>query len=100
MHMILPGEPVGAEAALRLGLVSEVAPDADARALEIAKLIARHSSKALGLAKDAVCASEELSLSAGLERKNINIALAFTTRDQKEGLAAFLEKRAPKFKDE
>lgn len=100
MQMILTGESVSAIAAQKLGLASEVVEDAELRALEIAELIARHSSKALGLAKDAVRASEELSLSAGLERERRNIALAFTTKDQKEGLAAFFEKRAPKFEDE
>lgn len=100
MRMILTGRPVNAAAALRLGLAAEVAPDAEARALEVAAQIARHSARALGLAKDAVRASEELPLSAGLERERRNIALAFTTRDQKEGLAAFFEKREPGFNDE
>ncbi len=100
MQMILTGEPLDATSALRLGLVSELAEDAETRALEVAALMARHSSKALGLAKDAVLAAEELPLSAGLERERRNIALAFTTRDQKEGLNAFFEKRAAEFTDE
>lgn len=100
MQMILTGQPIKAAAALRLGLVAEVAPDAEARALEVAAQIARHSARALALAKDAVRASEELPLSAGLLRERQNIALAFTTRDQKEGLAAFFEKREPDFNDE
>lgn len=100
MRMILTGRPVKAAAALRLGLAAEVAPDAEARALELAAQIARHSARALGLAKDAVRASEELPLSAGLERERRNIALAFTSRDQQEGLAAFFEKREPDFNDE
>ncbi len=102
MRMILTGEPVDAGEALRLGLAAEVTPDGrcEARAIEIAALIARHSAKALGLAKDAVRAADELPLSAGLERERRNIALAFTTRDQKEGMAAFFEKRAPDFQDD
>ncbi len=102
MKMILTGEPVDADEALRLGLVAEVTPDGDceARAVALATLIARHSGKALGFAKDAVRASDELPLSAGLERERRNIALAFTTRDQKEGMAAFFEKRPPQFRDE
>lgn len=100
MRMILTGRPVNAGAALRLGLAAEVAPNAEARALELAAQIARHSARALGLAKDAVRASEELPLSAGLERERQNIALAFTSRDQQEGLAAFFEKREPVFNDE
>jgi len=102
MQMILTGEPIDATAALSLGLVSEVVAQdqCENRAREIAELIARHSAKALGLAKDAVRAADELPLSAGLERERRNIALAFTTRDQKEGLAAFFEKRSPDFWDE
>ena len=100
MQMILTGQPIKAAEALRLGLVAEVAADAEARALEVATQIARHSARALALAKDAVRASEELPLSAGLDRERQNIALAFTTRDQKEGLAAFFEKREPDFNDE
>ena len=101
MQLILTGEPVDAQTALALGLVSEVVAhdQCDARAREIADLIARHSGKALGLAKDAVKASDELPLSMGLEHERRNIALAFMTRDQKEGLTAFLEKRAPEFED-
>lgn len=100
MQMILTGEPLDAASALRLGLVNELAENAEERALEVARLMARHSSKALGLAKDAVLAAEELPLSAGLERERRNIALAFTTRDQKEGLNAFFEKRAAEFTDD
>lgn len=102
MKMILTGETVGAEEALKLGLVGEVVDDGtcEARAIEIARLIARYSSRALALAKDSVRAAQELPLSAGLERERRNIALAFTTRDQKEGLAAFFEKRAANFIDE
>ncbi len=100
MQMVLTGESVDACVAKDLGLVAEVVDDVEPRALEIAGLIARHSSLALGLAKDAIRATEELPLSAGLERERRNIALAFTTRDQKEGLAAFFEKRAANFRDE
>lgn len=102
MQMILTGEPVDAAQALRLGLVGEVVPagSSEARATEIAELIARHSGKALGFAKDAVLAADEHSLSAGLDTERRNIALAFTTKDQKEGLNAFLEKRMPRFVDE
>ncbi|MDA4845878.1 enoyl-CoA hydratase-related protein [Hoeflea poritis] len=102
MQMILTGETVDAQQALKLGLAAEVvaAENSEDRALEIASLIARHSLKALGFAKDAVRASDELSLSAGLERERRNIALAFTTKDQSEGMSAFFEKRQPEFKDE
>ena len=102
MKMILTGEPIDAQSALSLGLVSEVVPhgECETRAQEIAELIARHSAKALSFAKDSVKAADELPLSLGLERERRNIALAFTTKDQNEGLTAFFEKRTPIFKDE
>ena len=102
MQMILTGEPVDAQTAYSYGLISEVVSpgQAESRALKIAQLIAHHSAKALGYAKEAVRFSQELPLATGLEMERRNIALAFTTQDQKEGLSAFFEKRKPEFKDQ
>ena len=102
MKMILTGESVDADTALSLGLVSEVIDHKryDSRAKEVAQLIACHSGKALGYAKDAVTSAYELPLSSGLKRERQNIKSAFLSNDQKEGLAAFFEKRKPNFKDE
>jgi len=100
MQMMLTGQPIDAATALRAGLVSEVAGDdaAVARALEIASVIAGKAPTAAGLVKQAVAAAHETTLSAGLQAERQAIRLAFTTRDQKEGMAAFLEKRAPRFR--
>lgn len=99
MKMILSGEPIDAQEALRFGLVAEVVEPADCvpRAVDLATKIASWSPVALRLAKDAVLASYETGLVEGLRTERRNIALAFTTHDQKEGMAAFFEKRAPKF---
>ena len=99
MKMILTGEPIDAAEALRARLVAEVTDIETClpRALEIAASIARHSAAALRLAKDAVLATYEVSLAQGLRTERRNIALAFTTEDQKEGMAAFFEKRPPRF---
>jgi enoyl-CoA hydratase len=99
MKMILSGEPIGADEALRAGLVAEVVANGSclARALEIAAQIAGMSPFALRLAKDAVLATYETGLSEGLRTERRNIALAFSSADQKEGMAAFFEKRAPQF---
>jgi enoyl-CoA hydratase len=101
MKMILSGEAISAEEAFRVGLAAEVVPTGTCvdRAIELAGQIARHSSKALGLAKDAVLAAQESFLTQGLAIERRNIAHAFTTNDQKEGLAAFFEKRPAKFTD-
>ena len=99
MKMILSGEPISAQEAFRVGLASEVVAQGACleRALELAEQIAWHSPKALSLAKDAVLSAQECSLTQGLAIERRNIAFAFTTNDQKEGLAAFFEKRKPRF---
>lgn len=100
MKMILTGDPITAQEAHRVGLVAEVVDGADCvgRALELAETIARHSPVALRLAKDAVLASYETFLGEGLKTERRNIAHAFLTEDQKEGMAAFFEKRPAHFK--
>ncbi len=99
MKMILTGDPIDAAEALRAGLVAEVTPNVRClpRAIEIAATIASHSDPALRLAKDAVLVAYETTLAEGLRTERRNIALAFTTDDQKEGMAAFFDKRPPSF---
>jgi enoyl-CoA hydratase/carnithine racemase len=99
MLMALTGEPIDATIALRAGLVAEVVADKQAvpRALEIARAIASKSPIAARLAKEAILAANETMLSAGLAAERQAIRHAFTTHDQREGMAAFLEKRAPHY---
>jgi enoyl-CoA hydratase len=99
MKMILTGEPISAREAQQAGLVAEVLP-AEAvvdRALALAALIATRAPVAARLAKEAVLAAYETTLSAGLDTERRAIRLAFTTEDQKEGMAAFAEKRPARF---
>ena len=100
MRLILTAELIIAEEAARLGLVDIVTEDADLsnRTLEIAKAMAAHSSLTLRLAKSAIRASEEMPLNAGLAFERELFITAFGSDDKKEGVAAFLEKRVPKFK--
>jgi enoyl-CoA hydratase len=67
------------------------------RGLALAKVIADRAPIAARLAKEAVLAAYETTLTAGLDVERRAIRLAFTTEDQKEGMAAFVEKRAPVF---
>ncbi len=99
MLMTLTGEPIDAATALRAGLVAEVVADkqAVARALAIARTIATKSPFAARLAKETVLAANETTLSAGLAIERQAIRHAFTTQDQREGMAAFLEKRPPRY---
>jgi enoyl-CoA hydratase len=100
MEMILTGEPIDAREAHRLGLVARVVPNEllveDAMAL--AARIASKSPLALRLAKEAVNAAYEMSLTDALAHERRLFYLLFASEDQKEGMAAFLEKRAPDFK--
>ena len=68
------------------------------RALELAQRIARRPPIAARLAKQAVLAAEETTLSAGLEQERRLYELAMATEDRIEGMDAFLEKRKPEFK--
>ena len=100
MEMVLTGEPMGATEAHDRGLVARVVPDElvveDAMAL--AAQIATKSPIALRLAKEAVNAAYEMSLTDALAHERRLFYLLFATEDQKEGMAAFLEKRTPDFR--
>ncbi len=101
MQMILSGEPIDAAAALRAGLVSEVVPPELLldRAIEIATRIAGHSLIALRAAKRAVLHSTESSLGAGLDFEREALRKPFASEDRREGMAAFLERRPPVFRN-
>ncbi len=100
MLMILTGESISAQAALQAGLVAEVTENgkAQARALEIAEIIARKPPRSAELAKAAVLAAYQTALDTGLEFERQAIRHAFTTMDQKEGMSAFFEKRPPNYR--
>jgi enoyl-CoA hydratase len=100
MEMILTGEPIDAREAHRLGLVARVVPDEllVEDALALAAKIATKSPLALRLAKEAVNAAYEMSLTDALAHERRLFYLLFASDDQKEGMAAFLEKRDPDFK--
>ncbi|MDP6786963.1 MAG: enoyl-CoA hydratase-related protein [Rhodospirillales bacterium] len=99
MKMVLSGEMIDAAEAKAIGLVAEVAAAGKTvgRALDLAAVIAEKSPIALRLAKEAVLTAFETPLSAGLEFERRNLALAFDSDDQKEGMRAFVEKRKPRF---
>ncbi len=71
----------------------------EAEALKTAKAIAEHSLPALLLAKEAINRVAESSLAEGLLFERRAFQSLFATHDQKEGMAAFVEKRPPKFEN-
>jgi enoyl-CoA hydratase len=99
MRMILTGEPITAREAERAGLVAMVTQDelCVEDSLALAATIAAKSPIALRLAKEAVNAAYEMSLTDALAHERRLFYLLFASDDQKEGMAAFLEKRNPDF---
>ncbi len=97
--LLYTGDFVRADEALRIGLVDEVVPvdGLAARAKELAEAIARKSPVALALIKQAVRASARTPLDEGLQQEVTLFSLAFASEDKKEGVDAFLNKRAPNF---
>jgi enoyl-CoA hydratase len=99
MEMILTGEPISAREALQAGLINRVVPVERYldEARQLAQVIAERPPVAVRLARQAVRHGLETSLREGLEVERRNFTLLFDTADQKEGMAAFLEKRPPQF---
>lgn len=100
MEMVLTGNFITADEALKAGLVNKVVP-VDLyleEAVELAKKCAAMSPIAAQLAKESVLHAFETGLSDGLLFERKNFYALFSTEDQKEGMNAFVEKRAPNFK--
>ncbi|MEM1020198.1 MAG: enoyl-CoA hydratase [Sphingomonadales bacterium] len=101
MDMILTGRVMNAQEAFDAGLVSRIFPTEDLveEAVKVAKTIANLSRPSVFLAKEAVNRSQEVSLSEGVLFERRTFHSLFGTEDQKEGMAAFIEKRHAEFKD-
>jgi 2-(1,2-epoxy-1,2-dihydrophenyl)acetyl-CoA isomerase len=98
-ELALLNEPVGAADALRLGLVGRVVPAADlaTEARAVAERLAASAPRAVELTKLALNAAWDRDLDAALEHEADLQDAAGRTRDHAEGMAAFLEKRPPRF---
>ena len=100
MEMCLTGRFMDAEEAERSGLVARVVPAERLLedALETAKTIASYSLPVVMMIKECVNRAYESPLNEGLLFERRTFHSSFALEDQKEGMAAFLEKRAPQFK--
>mmetsp|Transcript_69152 Transcript_69152/g.139123 ORF Transcript_69152/g.139123 Transcript_69152/m.139123 type:complete len:101 (+) Transcript_69152:1-303(+) len=98
--MVLTGRLIDSEEALSSGLVSRVFPASELvdGALGIASEIAAFSKPVVAIAKETVNAADELSLAEGLRLERRLFHSLFALEDQKEGMGAFVEKRAPQWK--
>ncbi len=99
MEVILNGRFLSAQEAFEAGLVTRVVSKEQclSEALRLGQQIAERPPIALQLAKEAILAADEMSLSAGLEYERKLFYSLFSTEDQKDGMKAFLEKRKPTF---
>ncbi len=102
MEMILNNRTLSAEEALGHGLVNRVTPVERCldEAVALAQEIAARPALAVRLAKEAINQAYEASLSEGLAHERRAFYYLFSTHDQKEGMAAFLEKRDPTWRNE
>jgi enoyl-CoA hydratase len=101
MDLCLTGRMMDAVEAERAGLVARVVPLASLmeETLQAAETIASMSLPALMLAKEAVNRAFETTLAEGVRFERRVFHSLFATEDQREGMAAFVEKRPPKFKN-
>lgn len=97
--MILTGEPVSAREAYEMGLVSRLVPrgDLDRTVDALARTLAGYSPTALGLAKEAAGMVPDMEYGAALRYLRELITLVALSDDAREGIAAFFEKRPPRF---
>jgi enoyl-CoA hydratase len=99
MRLALTGLPISAQQALAGGLAAEVVPDGAAldRCLELAAAMAANGPAALRLVKRSVLAAFQTPLAEGLALERALFATLQTGAEKQEGIAAFREKRPPRF---
>lgn len=101
MELCLTGRMMEAQEAERAGLVAKVVPadQLDAEALALAATIAAMSRPAVLAIKESILRADEAVLSEGMAAERRLFYSLFATEDRKEGMAAFVEKRPPAFKN-
>lgn len=101
-YMIMTGNPIDAETAHRVGYAVEICDPKDTvkRAIEIAQVIASRAPFAVRSTKACMAIADTAPLEQGLAFERMSILRNHSSADRAEGLAAFLEKRAPNFSGE
>ena len=99
MFLLLTSEIISAKRALEIGLLQNIVPvnSLDTNVGKIAKAIAKGAPSAIAYTKEAISNSSEMTLSQGLSLEQDLGLLLFSTKDRKEGLKSFAEKRPPQF---
>jgi enoyl-CoA hydratase len=99
-ELVFSGRNIGAEEALRIGLANRVIPHGNlmAEALKLAAQIAANGQIAVQSCKELINFAMDTDQNSGLAKEADAFGNCFATEDQKEGMAAFLEKRQPNYK--
>jgi enoyl-CoA hydratase len=99
-YLVLSGERITAQEALRIGLVDMIVPAAEVlpTAKAVAAKIAGRAPVAVRFAKSAINTASETNLAEGLRLEASLFGVTFMTEDRTEGIAAFVEKREPAWK--
>jgi enoyl-CoA hydratase len=97
-ELIFTGKTIDAKEAETIGLVNKIVYDEELmeKALEMAGIIAQRGPAAIRMAKRLI--NEHQEIEEGLKREMVSFAECFATRDHREGINAFLEKRKPEYK--
>jgi enoyl-CoA hydratase len=99
-ELMISGVIIGAKEAFRIGLVNKILEKSNfvEESLEFAKVILQNGPKAISETLSCINESSNSSLKDGLEKELKTFSSLFSTKETKEGLKAFLEKRAPSFR--
>jgi enoyl-CoA hydratase len=102
LTMMYTGQILDSSEALRIGLVDSVVParQLEARTMVLAEVIATKSPVAVAMIKEATRAAFRAPLDDGIRHEQSLASVIFSSKDMQEGLAAFLEKRQPRFTGE
>jgi len=99
-ELVFQGSIIDASKALQFGLVNEIAENPLEAALKLAEKIAGKAPLALKAAKQCIAMTAKTDIRAGLEYEEVAWSSLYATKDQKEGMRAFAEKRKPSFTGE
>jgi enoyl-CoA hydratase len=99
-ELILTGKVINAQEAFQMGIVNQIFPQASLmeETQKVASQIARNGPIGVRLAKTVIDAGFNMDLAEACSLESYAFSFCFTTEDQKEGMAAFVEKRKPNFK--
>jgi len=99
MEMLLTGDAIDADTALRWGLINKVVASSELlpTAMQYAQRIAANAPLAVQSAKELALRSRDIDLASGLRMEQMMLRLLQSSSDVQEGTAAFAEKRAPQF---